>query len=574
MRAAPFVVAVVVAVACAGCLPAPVRAPMVKDDWGPFKEVVATRVREEMQLKRAAAVAVVVVDKDGPVWIETFDRGPLEGTVDKDSKFRVGSVSKMMTALTTLKLRDEGKVDVDGDINGVLPWFAIHSRYPAAPITPRLLMTHHSGLPSNLLRGMYGSLPRPLEDQARLLKDNDMAAAPSSTFIYSDVGYALLGAVDEAAGGASFAELAKTRVFEPFGMSGTSFVPTRSVVLPIVDGVVVDENPPTTVPANGLVTTPNDLAKFLPLLVNLDPRVREIVDAADDPPLTTTDLDWHTGFGINKNAAWAADVGPVYWHSGQTLAFTAEVVVCPAAGVGVAVLTNTREAGFLPNTIAWEAMALAIETRTGVVVKHDEAVEADGVFGDVELDDFAGVYPTEYGTISLARRGDHLQGRAFGEVLRLEPTAQRTFIPIIDALGFVPVRPDLLKGIELGFDVVDGQRALVSWHRGLKILRGVRVTPGPLPSSWKKRVGHWTNPQQGDDQITVDGADLFVDEGFLWARVAITHQPKPLLLPLTVIDDDEAVTAGVGRYLGETVRITKDEDGAERLHLVGYALAR
>ncbi len=575
LRVSVVCVSAVVALIVAGvaaCVTARPRPVLVKGDFAPLKETTAARIREEMLLRRAAAVAIAVVGRDGPIWISTFDRGPLEGKVDENSRFRVGSISKVMTALTTLRLRDEGKIDLDGDINDVLPWFSIHSRFPAAPITARLLMTHHSGLPSNLLRGMYGSAPRSLEDQARLLEPHYLARPPGSTFIYSDIGYALLGAVDEAAGGAPFAELAREKVFAPLGMTNTSFVTTRDVVPPVVDGFVIDENPPTTVPANGVVTTPRDLALFASLLVREDPRVVEVMRAADDHAVPD-DLDWRTGFGINKNDAWAREVGPVYWHSGQTLAFTAEMVVCPAAGVGVVVMTNTREAGFLPNVIAWETLALAIETATGTRITHPEPEEKD-VFSDDELEHFAGVYPTEYGTISLGRTRSHLRGRAFDEVLELQPTTSKTFVPVIAAFGFVPVKPDLLSGVELAFDDVGGREILISHHRGLRIPRGVKVQPVPLPPSWLARVGHWQNPEQGDDQITVDGVDVFVDDEFLWARVFVTYAQKPLLLPLSPTNDDEAVTAGVGRYLGETVRVTRDRTGGERLHLVGYALSR
>lgn len=546
---------------------------MIKNDWAPFQALVETRVREEMAVKRAAAVAVVVVASDAPPWIKTFDRGPVEGKVDENSRFRVGSISKMMTALTTLRLRDEGKLNLDDDVNALLPWFTIHSRFPAAPVTPRLLLTHHSGLPSNLLRGMYGSTARPLADQAKLLADHWLARPPGKNFLYSDVGYSLLGAVIEAADHDDFASIADARVFAPLGLTKTTFVPTRDLVLPIVDGEPFDENPPTTLPANGLTTTPADMAKFLTLLVAKDPRVTELFDAADVDDAPAADLDWRTGFGLNRNAVWASPVGPVYWHSGQTLAFTAELVVCPAAGVAVAVMTNTREAGFLPNTIAWEAMAKAIETRTGVAVAAAEPAAAAS-FSDDELDSVAGVYPTEYGTFSLTRRGDHLRGRAFDEVVTLEPTAKKTFVPVVQAFGFVPVTPDLLRGVELAFADVDGQRVLLSHHRGLRVARGVRVEPSTLPLAWMKRRGHWKNPEQGDDQITVDGLDLYEDDGFWFVRVAITHQPKPLILPLAPIDDDNVVTAGVGRYLGETIHVSHEADGSERLHIVGYALKR
>src|SRR6185437_4427983 len=122
----------------------------------------------------------------------------------------------------------------------------------------------------------------------------------------------------------------------------------------------------------------------------------------------------------------------------------------------------------------WDVMTAAIAATTGKRAGFEPPVRASS-FSPAELDSFAGMYPTEYGAISLHRDGDGLRGRAFDEAFELVPTARRTFLPRVLALGAVPVDVDLLRGIELSFEVVDGKTALVSHQRGLRVLRGVRV---------------------------------------------------------------------------------------------------
>ena len=583
---------VVVAVLLGACATPPTRpAVLARGDFDAVGAWIDARVDHERQAKKADAVAVVVVGPDGPLYSRVWSDS---GAVTLDSRFRIGSISKLLSSLTTLALRDEGKLELDAPISAVLPWFQVHSRFDDDDddddgITARQLMTHKSGLPSTALRGMYGSTLTSLSDQTRHVASLWVARPPGTAFLYSDLGYTVLGAVIEAASGQAFADVADSRVFQPLGMSRTSFVPTKDVIPAVVHGAAFVENPPITLPANGAVSTPRDLARLAQHLLRAsptDPLTRNLSEAMSPQPTTTIDVDWRTGFGINENAAWSSDVGKVYWHSGQTPAFTAELVVCPAAGVGVVVMTNTHEAGFLPSVIGWKVLAVALQAATGARVEHAEPQEATGspVFTSAELDSFSGLYPTEYGAISVHREGDRLVGRAFEETLELRPTSTRTFVPWILGFGVLPVRPDLLRGIELSFGDVDDsvtgrRRALFSHQRGLAILRGVKIDPTPPSSSWLGRVGHWNNPARGDDQITIESADVVVEAGFLLLKVNVSRQARPLVIPLQILNDDVAITAGIGRFLGETVTVSRDDDDDDDddddvLNVLGYPLRR
>src|SRR5688572_27893801 len=80
---------------CGCATPPPV---IERGDFDGLKRSMRARIDEEMRASGATTLAIAVVSKDGPIWIECF------GPCDADSKFRVGSLSKMVTSLTTLAM--------------------------------------------------------------------------------------------------------------------------------------------------------------------------------------------------------------------------------------------------------------------------------------------------------------------------------------------------------------------------------------------------------------------------------------------------------------------------------------
>src|SRR4051812_30627091 len=131
MRAtfAVVVVGVVVAGVLAGCATTTPLPP--PNDLDGLRSYLDARVRSEMDRTNADTVAVVVVNKDGPLWSKVYGGN---NNVTIDSHFRVGSLSKLMTALTTLSLRDDHKIDIDAPITDVIPWFAVKHRFDTPPI--------------------------------------------------------------------------------------------------------------------------------------------------------------------------------------------------------------------------------------------------------------------------------------------------------------------------------------------------------------------------------------------------------------------------------------------------------
>ena len=120
-----------------------------------------------MKDKDIVGLSIAVVDDQEIVWADGF------GWADKQNKirarpetvYRVGSITKLFTATAAMQLAEQGKLDINQPLEKILQQFAIKSHLDnTAPITPRNIMTHHSGLQGNYLHGMWTENQRILLD--------------------------------------------------------------------------------------------------------------------------------------------------------------------------------------------------------------------------------------------------------------------------------------------------------------------------------------------------------------------------------------------------------------------------
>jgi CubicO group peptidase (beta-lactamase class C family) len=170
------------------------------------------------------AAAVV---KDGAV---RFEQGygvrelGKSAAVDAHTLFAIGSTTKAMTAALVGMLVDEKKVEWDAPVTRYLPWFQLKDPSATRELMVRDLLTHRAGLGgADYL--WYGQ-PNSTEEILRRVRLIDPAYPIRSSFIYQNVMYAAAGAVIESASGKTWADMIRTRIFEPLGMSDS--VPTAA----------------------------------------------------------------------------------------------------------------------------------------------------------------------------------------------------------------------------------------------------------------------------------------------------------------------------------------------------------
>lgn len=196
-------------------------------------------IRREMHRAHVPGLAAGIV-KDGElVWAKGYGHANLarEIPVTLDTLFNLASVSKTITATAAMQLAEKGILDLDADVNAYLPFTVRHPRFRNRPITTRQLLTHTAGIQDDwdILEAGYvrgGDSPVALGDFLEDYLDpagrdykrsNFTNHAPGTRHEYSNVGYALLGYVVEAASGQPFDSWCNERIFAPLGMDETSW---------------------------------------------------------------------------------------------------------------------------------------------------------------------------------------------------------------------------------------------------------------------------------------------------------------------------------------------------------------
>ncbi len=247
---------------------------------------------------------VAAVQRQGQV-VWNGSRSCVDGHApDADTQFRIGSLTKTFTAVLVLRLRDEGLLDLGDPLEKHLPGTGV------GDVTIHQLLGHSAGLgaesPAPWWERTPGSLRPGLVD---VLGDQSRMHPPGRRHHYSNPGYTLLGALIEAARGASWAEVLRSEVLEPLGMHRTS--PQAQAphaggwaVHPWADVMLPEpaEDLGLMAPAGQLWSTTADLLRFAAFLAEGDDRVLAAASVAEmkEPasPPESGDWDGHYGLGL------------------------------------------------------------------------------------------------------------------------------------------------------------------------------------------------------------------------------------------------------------------------------------
>ena len=221
--------------------------------------------------------ASVVMVRDGRIILaKSYGYADLEAkrpaSIDA-TLYRQASISKLFTWVLVMQLVEQGKLDLDRDVNAYLDF-----RIPDAfgkPITLRDLMTHTPGFDERL-RGIFD--PGPPRPARLLLRANipNREYAPGSTMAYSNYGAALAGYIVERVAGKPYEQLVEERILQPLRMTRSTF--RQPVPAPLAAMVAKGYLPGSrealdfewvaTTSAGGMSATPADMGRFLQMLLN------------------------------------------------------------------------------------------------------------------------------------------------------------------------------------------------------------------------------------------------------------------------------------------------------------------
>jgi len=366
-------------------------------------------LRERMDQLNVPAVSVAVIENGEIAWAKAWGQADVATgrSAETTTLFQAASISKPVAATAMLSLVQDGRLDLDTDVNTYLTSWKVpeSSLTRRAPVTLREIVTHTAGF---TVHGFPGYARSAVIPTAVEVLDGDgntppvtVATLPGSTFSYSGGGYTVMQQLLVDVTGEPFAALMQERVLGPVGMRRSTYAQplpearwSEAATGYRADGTPVEENwhvyPEQA--AAGLWTTPTDLATWgLAIQHAYAGDTTQVLSPAMARQMLTADAH-HWGLGPGMG-----DEGKTFGHGGSNEGFRCQLIVFLDGSGGVAVMTNgdrgdalTRE---IVGTIAAEYGWPILQPEERTVVTLDSTV----------LDEMAGRYELEgVGVLTIA----------------------------------------------------------------------------------------------------------------------------------------------------------------------------
>ena len=381
----------------------------------------------ERQTLGAPGAAVAIIEHGRLTFARGFGTsGPNSATpVRATTLFRIGSMTKALTATALLSLVDDHALPLDARLKDVVPDVAL-AEPELSSLTVRQLLSQQSGLvDNNEMDGLRDDAALASVSTADAFRAAEYFMNPPGLFYnYSNPNYALAGLVTERLGGDWYRKVMAERVFEPLGMARTFFL--ASEVLADGDYALGKSADPSggaleiapdsyenawMRPAGFAFSSVLDYARFVRWLHSgeprvLSPRLRAAMQRIQVPTLLFGEEQGY-GFGVMVNEGCA--LGSSYYstamvaHNGGIPGYASDFALLPATGFGVVVLANADGAYFS------SSLALALRSFGGL--PEPTSPPARWAVDPSTFPSLAGTYvdPHLLGPVTVSASGDAVQ---------------------------------------------------------------------------------------------------------------------------------------------------------------------
>ena len=301
-------------------------------------------------------LSVAVVENGEYEWGGGFGLADMENNVpaSEHTLFRLGSISKSLTAAAAMELVERGKLDLDAPVQKYCPAFP----QKPWPISTRQVMGHLGGIrhyKSDSQDDPEGGNTKHFENTIQsgldFFKNDAPVSEPGKQFHYSTQGYTLVGCVIEGASAEKYVEFVKQNVFVPAGMEATqadnrfAIIPYRTRFYRKTEAGVVQNadflDSSYKIPGGGWISSAKDMARFEVAILNdklMHRATRDLMWTPLKPADGSKDeyaLGWATG---------TEDGIAVAGHAGGQQGCSTQFLIAPTLRAGVVVLTNMEGA--------------------------------------------------------------------------------------------------------------------------------------------------------------------------------------------------------------------------------------
>ncbi len=308
-------------------------------------------VAAEMAKQKIPGMSVAVVTGGQPRWAAGFGSQDLENDIPARAStvYRLGSISKPITAVAVMQLFERGRLDLDAPVQKYCPAFPEKQW----PVTTRQVLGHLSGIRHYKSDDEFNSTRfyATVGDGLLMFKDDPLLHEPGVKYTYTTFGYSVLGCVIEGASGQKFADFVSENLFRPAAMERIRVDSVADIIKGRAQGYRITDKGELTnspladnsykVPGGGFVSTVDDLARFAAALMGGKLLKRETAELMytrqkmKDGKATAYGLGWGMG---ERNGQRAAG------HSGGQQRVSTFLHMLPDQGVAVVLMSNLEGA--------------------------------------------------------------------------------------------------------------------------------------------------------------------------------------------------------------------------------------
>ncbi|AOZ91010.1 serine hydrolase domain-containing protein [Paenibacillus crassostreae] len=309
--------------------------------------------------KYTAAVSIVVI-KDGETIVnKAYGYADIENQrkADTSTVFEWASISKLLVYTSVMQLVEQGKLDLETDIQEYLPEGFFKKLKYDDPITLLNLMHHNAGWEDQTMAEVFYYSENETLELGETLRKNEpkQIYKPNSIVGYSNYGVGLAGYIVELISDQPFYEYVNQHIFKPLNMNDTSIHPTGQDHPDLVqrrneiegytkDLKLIPQNRVyvTFYPTGAAIGTAEDLAKFLAALMPVDDNNLLFTNRDTLNEMLSTSL-YYDGTSIPRFAHGFVEMEywvPTLMHEGNLKGFSSKLVFDPESKFGMVVMTN------------------------------------------------------------------------------------------------------------------------------------------------------------------------------------------------------------------------------------------
>jgi len=558
----PLMVSLALLVGCSGKAE-PKLFTSETDQYAYVKAYMRWYIKDMMEEENLVGVSVALVDDQKVVWQEGFGYADKEKEIKAtpQTRYRAGSITKLLNAMAVMKLVEEGKLELDKPLKSYLPEFSVKSRFGSTEgITPRTLMSHHSGIMGDWYNRDYDTNTYDYSDYVNLVKDAYVPYAPNTIFSYSNLGITLLGNAVEKRANQKYVAFIDEQFFKPMKMKNST-IEEGFEGKSYREGKKHKDYPSGMIPAGGLNTSVSDLS-HLAMMINADGKfngktvlkpssLKEMQKAQNKN--VALDFGDKIGLGLFISDKIMGGQERIYHHGGDIGTHHSFFALTKNSKLGVIVMSNSNETSSW--SIAYEMMKKAYEAKTGKKLPKKRTLNRLTKASTLD-----GTYATSLGKITFKKKDKGVYTtELMGKTIRLKRGEDNRYHAKYLLLGLIPLGVDELDSIALLTTEIEGKTYLINEDSWSKSVMGVKVERKPISKVWKERLGAYALVNQlKPKEMQIKRVIAKIEDGYPLLTVEM-RSGETLSYILDLVNDREAIMDGIGRSMRETIRVVDGE---------------